>query len=41
MSKQVVDGVSVIVCDWADENGKACDLGVYGEPRMFVDPENF
>ena len=39
MSKQQVDGVWVIVCDWQDENGKACTLGSSGGPRMFVDPD--
>jgi hypothetical protein len=40
MSKQRIDGVWVIVCDWVDsETGKLCDLGVDGEPKMFVDPD--
>ena len=40
MSKQRVDGVWVIVCDWVDpETGQTCDLGVFGDPKMFVDPE--
>jgi len=39
MSKQRVDGVWVIVCDWVDEKGQACTLGRDGEPRMFVDPD--
>jgi hypothetical protein len=39
MSKKQVDGVWVIVCDWVGDNSKPCDLGVYGEPKMFVDPD--
>jgi len=40
MSKQRIDGVWVIVCDWVDpETDKACDLGLYGDPKMFVDPD--
>lgn len=39
MSKKLVDGVWVVVCDWVDEEGKSCTLGAYGEPRMFVDPD--
>ncbi len=40
MSSQRVDGVWVVVCDWADPNtGKLCDLGHEGEPRMAVDPD--
>jgi len=40
MSKQRIDGVWVIVCDWVDPVTKAtCDLGLYGEPKMFVDPD--
>lgn len=40
MSKQKVDGVWVIVCDWVDpETKKPCDLGAGGDPKMFVDPE--
>jgi len=39
MSKKQVDGVWVIVCDWEDENGNPCDLGAFGEPQMFVDPD--
>lgn len=40
MSKQRVDGVWVIVCDWVDPNtGKPCDLGYEGDPRMAVDPD--
>lgn len=38
MSKKLVDGVWVVACDWVDENGKACNLGVFEEPKMFVDP---
>jgi hypothetical protein len=40
MNKKLVDGVWVVVCDWEDENGKVCDLGNFGEPKMFVDPTN-
>jgi len=40
MSKKRVDGTWVIVCDWADPVTKdTCDLGLEGEPRMFVDPD--
>lgn len=40
MSKQIIDGVWVIVCDWTNpETGEVCNLGVHGEPKMFVDPE--
>lgn len=40
MSKQRIDGVWVIVCDWADlETKKTCELGLYGDPKMFVDPD--
>ena len=39
MSTKIVDGSHVIVCDWVDENGKPCDSGVFGEPKMFVDPD--
>ena len=40
MSKQKVDGVWVIVCDWVDpETKKPCNLGLYNEPKMFVDPD--
>lgn len=39
MSKQLLDGVWVIVCDWTDEAGKGCELGVDKKPRMFVDPD--
>jgi len=39
MSRQLVNGVWVIACDWLDpETKKTCDLGVDGEPAMFVDP---
>lgn len=32
-------GCWVVKCDWVDPNsGKLCDLGVDGEPAMFVDP---
>ncbi len=40
MSKQQVDGVWVVVCDWVDPNtNKPCDLGHENEPRMAVDPD--
>ncbi len=39
MSKQIIDGIPVIVCDWVDEKGQPCDLGVAGDPKMFVDPD--
>jgi len=39
MSKKLVDGFWVIICDWVYEDGKPCDLGVAGEPKMFVDPD--
>ena len=40
MSKQKVDGVWVVVCDWVDpKSGRPCDLGHEGEPRMAVDPD--
>lgn len=38
MSRHIVDGVWVIKCDFADEDGKPCDQGVDGDPAMFVDP---
>ena len=38
MSRQLVDGVLVIKCDFVDPDGKVCDLGVEGAPAMFVDP---
>ena len=40
MSKKLEDGIWVIVCDWKDEAGKPCDKGVFGAPKMFVDPDN-
>ena len=39
MSKKLVDGIWVIVCDWTDESGKSCTLGAFEEPKMFVDPD--
>ncbi len=40
MSKKIVEGVWVVVCDWVDPNtGKLCDLGYEGAPRMAVDPD--
>jgi hypothetical protein len=40
MSRELIDGVWVIKCDWVDPNtSKPCGLGVDGEPAMFVDPE--
>ena len=38
MSRQIVDGVWVIKCDFTDETGNICELGVNGDPAMFVDP---
>jgi len=38
MSREMIDGVWVIKCDFTDEGGGPCDLGVNGEPAMFVDP---
>ncbi len=38
MSKQLVDGIWVVVCDWVDENGNSCNLGAFKKPKMFVDP---
>ena len=39
MSKKRDGGVWVVICDFVDDNGKACDLGYDGEPAMFVDPD--
>lgn len=40
MSKQIVDGTWVIICDWVDpETDSPCDAGLYGDPKMFVDPD--
>lgn len=40
MSKKLEDGVWVVVCDWKDpDTGGSCDLGVEGQPAMFVDPD--
>ena len=40
MSKQIVEGVWVEVCDWVDpKTGRLCSLGHEGEPRMAVDPD--
>ncbi len=46
MSKKIIDGVWVAVCDWVDpETGETCDLGrdewgdPDGSPRMVVDPD--
>ncbi len=46
MSKKIIDGVWVAVCDWVDpDTGKTCDLGrdewgdPDGSPRMVVDPD--
>jgi hypothetical protein len=40
MSKKLVDGVWVIVCDWVDPTtNKTCDLGAEGDPKMTVDPD--
>lgn len=39
MARKLVDGISVVVCDWKDpETGEHCNLGNEGEPAMFVDP---
>ena len=39
MSKKLIDGVWVVICDWVEKDGKACTLGAFGEPKMFVDPD--
>jgi len=40
MSKKLVDGVWITSCDWVDpETGSDCDLGMDGDPAMFVDPD--
>ena len=40
MSRQLMSGVWVIVCDWVDPNtNEKCKLGREGEPAMFVDPQ--
>ena len=39
MGKKLVDGVWVIACDWVDNDNNPCNLGTFGEPRMFVDPD--
>jgi len=40
MSRQQLDGVWVVVCDWVDsETGKPCNLGHEGGPRIAVDPD--
>lgn len=40
MSKKLVDGIWVVVCDWVDpKTQRPCDFGLDGEPRMFVDPD--
>jgi len=33
MSKELIDGIWVVKCDW-----KGCNLGRDGEPAQFVDP---
>jgi len=47
MSKKIIDGIWIIVCDWVDpQTGKTCDLGKDedgmpdGSPLMAVDPDN-
>lgn len=40
MSKKLMDGVWILVCDWKDpETGTACELGTDEEPAQFVDPD--
>lgn len=46
MSRQLIDGVWVLVCDWTDpDTGQPCDLGIdedgqpNGRPRMTIDPD--
>ena len=40
MSKKMMDGVWILVCDWKDpETGDPCKLGDEEEPAMFVDPD--
>lgn len=34
MSKQLIEGIWVIVCDW-----EGCSLGQDGAPAQFIDPE--
>jgi len=38
MSREIVDGVWVIKCDFKDEFETGCSFGVHGEPAMFIDP---
>jgi hypothetical protein len=39
MSRKLVSGVWVVVCDWVDPaTQERCKLGVEGDPAMFVDP---
>jgi len=38
MSREIVDGVWVIKCDFVGQDGNTCSLGVDGDPAMFVDP---
>ena len=39
MSRSIVDGIWIITCDWKDESKNPCNLGLYGEPKTFVDPD--
>lgn len=39
MSKQIIDNVNVIVCDWKDGEGNSCDLGMGGVPKAFINPD--
>lgn len=40
MSKELQDGVWVIVCDWKHpDTGGKCNLGVEEQPAMFIDPD--
>jgi len=46
MTKEIIDGVWVSICDWVDpETGNPCDLGrdddgePDGSPRKVVDPD--
>ncbi len=46
MSKKIIDGVWVAICDWVDpESGETCNLGrddmgdPDGSPRRVVDPD--
>lgn len=40
MSKKLVQGVWVIVCDWKNpDTSEGCTLGLDDQPAMFVDPD--